>query len=348
MHDVPFRGWVDWKRCRCDSAGLLRHHVEGEAGPVGTVAIADLGHLDEGAQREVANLGQVLLDQREGVDLDLLGQLGLEVLVGDKLRHALQLLVGVHRQIDAERAGTHGLVERGQRVVADEDDATIEREGGREVGTLDLGLPADDALGIGVERSLEQVDRGRVLQDAVAVIENDDPILVLEQRAVQRVGRGVALDHDVLLGRLDMHGLGLEAVHEPVGGEHLADGVGLADATLAGHDGRRGLAGGDHLGERLREGETISDREGETLRNLFTRDLLEASKMMAKQTLRALQALGLGHDLAIGHREVLAAIAVERDGGLNGLGHGGLLLRGGGEGGGLGGSFDHGIRIGHP
>jgi len=327
---------------------LLVHDVEGEASPVavGAVGVADLGDLDEGTQREVANLGQVLLDQLERVGLDLRRHVGLEVLVGDKLRHALQLLVGIHRQIDAERAGTHGLVERSQRVVADEDDATLEFERGGEVGTLDLGLPADDALGIGVERSLQEVDRRRILQDGIAVVENDDAILVFEQRAVQRIRGRVALDHDVLLGGRDMHGLGLQGIHEPVGSQNLADRVGLADATLTRDDGGGRLALGHHLREGLSEGEAVGDREGKTRRDLFARDLLETREMGLEQALGAVHGLGLGHDLAVGHRDILARGAVERDGGLDGLGHGGILLRGGGEGGGLGGSFDHGISIG--
>ena len=327
---------------------LLVHDVEREASPiaVGAVGVADLGDLDEGTQREVANLGQVLLDQLERVGLDLRRHIGLEVLVSHELSHALQLLVGVHRQVDAERAGTHGLVERSQRVVGDKDDATLEFERGGQVGTLDLGLPADDALGIGVERSLQEVDRRRILEDGVAVVKDDDAILVLEQRAVQRIGGRVALDHDVLLGGRDMHGLGLEAVHEPVGSQNLADRVGLADATLTRDDGGGGLALGHHLREGLSEGEAVGDRERKARRDLVARDLLETREMGLEQALGAVHGLGLGHDLAVGHRDILARGAVERDGGLDGLGHGGILLRGGGEGGGLGGSLDHEVSIG--
>ena len=327
---------------------LLVHDVQREASPVavGAVGVTDLGDLDEGTQREVANLGQVLLDQLERVGLDLRRHIGLEVLVSHELSHALQLLVSVHRQVDAERAGTHGLVERSQRVVADEDDATLEFERGGEVGTLDLGLPADDALGIAVERSLQEVDRRRILQNAVAVVKDDDPILVLEQRAVQRIGGRVALDHDVLLGGRDMHGLGLQGIHEPVGSQNLADGVGLADATLTRDDGGGGLALGHHLREGLSEGEAVGDRERKARRDLVARDLLETREMGLEQALGAVHGLGLGHDLAVGHRDILATCAVERDGGLDGLGHGGILLRGGGEGGGLGGSLDHEVSIG--
>ena len=317
-------GWSIGPSRRCPS---LREDVEREAGPVGATGVADLGHLDEGAQREVANLGQVLLDQRQRVGLDLLRQLGLEVGVGDQVRHALQLLLGVHGQVDAERAGADGLVEVRQRVVADEDHPTLEFERGGEVGALDLGLPADHALGVAVERGLQQVDGGRVLQDAVAVIKDDDPILVFEHGAVQRVRRAVALDHHVLLGGRDVHRLGLEAVHEPVGGEHLGDGVGLADATLAGHDGGRGLAGGDHLGERLGEGEAVGDRPREALRDLLLGDQLHTRDVLLQQAGGALGRLGLGDHHAFEGGDILAGRAVEGDGaggGGGGLRHGSL------------------------
>jgi len=306
------------------------------------VGVADLADLDEGTQREVADLGQVLLDQVKCVGLDLGRQLGLEVGVGDEVCHTLQLLVGVHGQVDAERAGTHGLVERSQREIANEDNAALEFKRGGQVGALDFGLPADDALGVGVECRLQQIDRRRILEDGIAVVEDDDPILVFVQRAVQRVGRGVALDHDVLLGRRDVDRLGFEGVHEAGFVQDFGDGVGLADTAFARNDGGRRLAFRDHFGEGFGEGEAVGDREGETLGDLFARDFLERGEVLLKQAIGALGGLGLGDHLTVGHGDILARGAVERDRGLDRLrlSHDGLL-GGGGLSGALGGGLGH-------
>lgn len=302
-------------------SSLLGDNIHGQLRPILTISRANFRDLNKGAEIKALDLCDIVADHGQRVRLDLDGQFRKERSVLNQMAHAFQLLVGIHGQVDAEGTRANRLIKAGQRIVGDEDNATVEGEGIGEIRTLDLRLPGDRPLGVAVKRSLQQIDRSRIREDAVAVIKQHDAVLVLEQGAIQSVGCGVALhDHiDLRGGQVDRRGVVRR--QEAVVAENLSNGESLTDTTFTGDNGRRSLALRDHLGESLDKGEPISDREGEALGLLLLDSRAKARQMQLQQTLSPLDGLGLGHHDTIAHGDILALGAIKGDGGRNRVSH---------------------------
>jgi len=214
---------------------LLEERHLGDGLPTGRLGRVQFGDLDDHTQRELAQLHGVVEDVVDHFLLLRRSQTAfLQHTHLDDLLDANQVVadrpetyVDVVRPADerlevlAESATTFdGHIEV---IVGDEDDRTLELEGPRQrrtvsIGHASLGTPHDAATFSGVARSLEKVKSVCVLEDGVAVIEDDDVTFV-----------AILVESLVQAGRAD---------------ETLADGRFLAAVVVVRHDllDREGLA----------------------------------------------------------------------------------------------------------
>jgi len=256
-----------------------------------------LGDVDQGTQVDLLDLRTLSVggDEREGVLLVFHLVTNQEVVGLDDGRHALDDLLAGHRHVRRHRARDDRLRDLVHRHVADEDDSTGEDERlGQLVVSEAFSIPGDDALIVAVKGSLEQVGSHRILQDAVAVVEDHQSVLVLEEGAVEALGRREALDHDVGLGGKTLikasTDFGIVKVDLASLLESGEDGVRLAETTLASDDGRRDGASSNHVDEVFQNLEAFVDAE----------DQLRVNRLGGGHRLRRADFLNCGHTELLG------------------------------------------------
>ena len=116
----------------------------------------------------------------------------------DDVGHPFQLLVQSHGEVNTHRTGADRLINLVVRQVGDEDDPAFELEGGRQIAEGRFRVPRDPTFVVAVSSSLDQVDGVGILLDGIAIVENDQLAVVLEENAVESLRSGVALNEDVV------------------------------------------------------------------------------------------------------------------------------------------------------
>lgn len=231
-----------------------------------------LRHVDQRAEVDLLDFSALRVgsDEVKSFFLVFLLVADQEVVGLDDDGHALDDFLAGHRHVCRHRAADDCLRNLVHRHVADEDHAASEDERLRQfVVTAErrFRVPGDDTLVVAVEGGFEQVGSNRVLQHAVAVIEDDEAVAVLEEGTVETLGGREALDNHVGLRRQTFveAGADLSVIEVDLAGalQGSEDGMRLAETALAGDDGRRDGASRNHVDEVLQDLEALVDVEDE-------------------------------------------------------------------------------------
>ena len=231
--------------------------------------------------------------------------------------HAINFLSQRHAQVNHHGTTADRLVDFVLGHVADKDHTTFEVEGFRQIFVLDVSIPGDDTLAIGIKSRLQDVQSNWILEDSVAVIKHDSALVVFKQSAIETLGGGVTLDKGkALAGIQDRANLKLSQIRDvlqTIGFQRLGDRVGLTQTAFArNHCG--GLdASGDHGHEFLNEREPLIDTVLFVLRVHGFGRFSHSAGHLGQLGFHSRFVLATNHDLAIERAHEFARGRVKRD-----------------------------------
>ncbi|AVH85356.1 hypothetical protein RsoM2USA_428 [Ralstonia phage RsoM2USA] len=226
----------------------------------------------------------MLLHEGHRFTLDVLRNLSHELFGFNQVFHALDLFQSRHREINTQATGLNCLRQIILAQVGDEDHSAGELERGRHV--INVCIPGDDPLVVGIQSCLHDVQRHRILPNRVAVIENHDLVAIGIQSLIETLSSRITLDHGVvtriLPGFIRMHvahitnGRGSRTVQVEAFLHHLPEFLAVCLGMLVSvsvkciHNQVRNFVGSYHIDEGARVVQVCREVEGDRVRSIVS------------------------------------------------------------------------------